>query len=105
MEHQVEDFADVGVGHFAGELDLPFEVRYAAGVAGDLREQSFQCDALVKLQIIGCIDLSHAAPVDKTEDAISLGHDLARFEDGRTAAVITKHPFIGNHGEVWRIIP
>ncbi|MEM9595057.1 MAG: hypothetical protein AAGD06_12360 [Acidobacteriota bacterium] len=73
---EVEDAADVGVGHQPGEGDLPLETVDGAGLLLQVGAHRLEGDPLPQLQILGLVDLPHAAAGQKAHDAIAAGEDV-----------------------------
>jgi len=61
VARQVEDTTDVGMGDFAGKLDLPLEAGDHAAVGGDGGQQGLEGHVLLQFQVFGLVDLAHAA--------------------------------------------
>ena len=55
----------------------------AAGVARERRGQELQRDRLPELQVVGAIDLAHAALAESRDDAVPLAEHGARGRSGR----------------------
>ena len=68
--------------HLVVELGEPLRV------LGNGRRQELQCDGLPEAQILGAVDLAHAAAADQAEDAVALGQQRARGDRlaGRSGA-------------------
>ena len=77
---QVEDAADVRVGDLAGELHLAQEALRRPLVAGDLGADRLERDALAERQVLGLVELAHAAAGDEAHDAEAGAQDVARAE-------------------------
>ena len=76
----VVDAADVAVRHLARDAHLVVELGEPLRILGDGRRQELQRDALSEAQILGAVDLAHAAAADQAEDAVALGEQRARGE-------------------------
>ncbi len=76
----VVDAADVAVRHLARDAHLVVELRQPLRILGDGRRQELQRDVLAEAQILGAVDLAHAAAADQAEDAVALGQQRARRE-------------------------
>ena len=82
----VVDAADVGVRDAAGVADLGVEAVDPGRLRGELRRQELQRDRLPELQVVGAVDLAHAAAADEADDAVALAEDRA----GREAAAVER---------------
>ena len=60
----------------------PFE---AIGVGLDVARQELQRDGLAELQVVGAIDLAHAASAQQPDHPVPIGQDLAGHEALRFA--------------------
>ena len=84
----VVDAADVGVRDAARVAHLGVEALDPGRLRGELRRQELQRDGLAELQVVGAVDLAHAAAADEADDAVALGEDrpgskAAAIERGR----------------------
>ena len=82
----VVDTADVGVRDAARVAHLGVEAIDEGRLRREFRRQELQRDGLAELQVVGAVDLTHAAVADETDDAITIGEDRA----GRKAAAIER---------------
>ena len=82
----VVDAADVRVRHLARHPHFGVELRQPRGIAIDVRRQELQRDRLTELQIVGAVDLAHAAAAEAADDAVAAAEEGA----GREAAVIDR---------------
>ena len=73
----VVDAADVAVRHLARDAHFVMELGEPLRVFGDGRRQELQRDVLPEPQILGAVDLAHAAAADQAEDAVALGQQRA----------------------------
>ncbi len=76
----VVDAADVRVRHLTCHADFGVELRQARRVAIDVGRQKLERDLLSELQIVGAVDLAHAAAADALDDAIAAAEERARLE-------------------------
>ena len=60
----------------------------AIGVGLDVARQELQRDGLAELQVVGAVDLAHAAFAEQADHAIAVGEDLA-WQKART---VTRDP-------------
>ena len=65
----VVDAADVRVRDLPGDADLGMEAFAPDGIIGQRLGQKLQRDRLAELQIVGPVDLAHAAATEQTDDA------------------------------------
>ena len=63
-----------------GEANLGVELREADRVGLERLGQELQGDGLAERQVVGAIDLAHAALTDARHDPIAPGEQGARFE-------------------------
>ncbi len=75
--------AHVRMRHLAREVHLALEHRDRALVLGDAREDRLERYAFVQLEILGFVELAHAALRDIADDAEAQGDDVAGLEHGR----------------------
>ena len=73
----VVDAADVAVRHLARDAHLVVELRERCGSLGDGRRQELQRDRLAEREVVGAVDLAHAAAADQADDAVALGQQRA----------------------------
>ena len=83
----VVDPAHVRVRHLPGQPDLAQEALEPARVARQIVGQEFERHLLPELQVVGPVDLAHAAPPEQTDDAVAAGEDDAGGEAGRVAGI------------------
>ena len=88
----VVDAADVRMRDLARQLDLGEEPRAAQLVVAELRGQELQGDRLAQLQVVGPVDLAHAAAAQPGHDAIAPRQLRARQEAGRAGSVRLSRP-------------
>ncbi len=81
VEADVEDAADVGVGDPARQVDLTLEALDRAGLAGVLRVDGLESQPLAQLEVLGLVDLAHAAAGDEADDPVAPADELARREN------------------------
>ena len=82
----VVDAADVRMRHLPRHPHFGVELREPRGIAIDRLGQEFQRDRLAELQVVGAIDLTHAALCRAADDAVAPAEEGA----GREAAVIDR---------------
>ena len=82
----VVDAADVGMGDLARQADFGVELGEARGVAVERFGEELERDRLAELQVVGAIDLAHAAAAEPADDAVTAVEDRA----GRKAAVVDR---------------
>ena len=82
----VVDAADVRVRDLPRHADFGVELREPAGVAVDVGRQELQRDRLAELQVVGAVDLAHAAAAQAADDAVAAAEEGA----GRKAAVVDR---------------
>ena len=68
------------MGDVPRDADFGMKSREGAGVLRKRLRQEFDGDDLAELQIFGAIDLAHSSAPGECYDAITLGHDLPRYE-------------------------
>jgi hypothetical protein len=68
VAEQVEDAAHIRVGDLAGQLDLAPEAVEGAFEVGDLGANRLQGYAVAQLEILGLVDVPHAAVADEADD-------------------------------------
>ena len=78
----VVDAADVGVRDLARDAHLGVEALEAVLLRSESPRQELQRDRLAELQVVGAIDLAHAAAPEQADDPVALGEHRA----GREAA-------------------
>ena len=76
----VVDAADVGVRDAACQPDLRQQSLESPGIATEWLRQELQSHRLPELEILGAVDLAHAALSDALDDAIPACEDPARDE-------------------------
>jgi hypothetical protein len=67
----VVDAADVGMRHAQREAHLGQEALEPIGIALDVTRQELQRDRLTQLEIVGAIDLAHAAAAEEADHAVA----------------------------------
>ena len=77
---------DVGVADLSCDADLGAEPRQPIGVGGHKVGQELQRDGLAKGEILGAIDLAHAAASEQAEDLVPAGQHDARTKSTAPAA-------------------
>ena len=81
----VVDAADVGMRHLPGHADFGVQLRQPGRIAVDVGRQELQRDRLAELEIVGAIDLAHAAAAERVRrcDSGRRGACRARSVRGR----------------------
>ena len=79
----VVDAADVGVRHLPRRPHFVVELREPHGIARRGLGQELQRDLLAEPQVVGAIDLAHAAAAEQPEDAVAAVEHRAGRETGR----------------------
>jgi hypothetical protein len=74
---EIVDAADVGMGDLTRDANFVVKSSNRAWIPAHRRRQEFQGDRLSELQVVGAIDLAHAAAAEETDDAIALGENRA----------------------------
>ena len=69
--------ADVRVRDLGGHAHLGVDLHQPGGVAVDVRGQELQRDGLPQLQVVGAIDLAHAAAAASFDDAVAAAEEGA----------------------------
>ncbi len=82
----VVDAADVGMRDLARHPDFGVELRQARRILVDVRREELQRDRLTELQVVGAVDLAHAAATEAFDDPVASAEEGARLE----AAVIDR---------------
>jgi hypothetical protein len=77
----VVDATDVGVRELPRDADLGEEALPADRIVGELTRQELERDRLSQLQVVGPIDLAHAATAEQTDDAIPFSQNRTRREE------------------------
>ena len=80
MHADFVDAADVGMGDFAGKVDLVFEPLDERGVPGEVGAQRLERHLLLDDQVVGLVHLAHAAAPDQPRNEVSPAHDVAGGE-------------------------
>ena len=73
----LEDAADVGMGHPAGDRDLLMKALQERLIACEIATQCLERDLFIEEQVVGLVHLAHAAAADEPGDAIALSDDVA----------------------------
>jgi hypothetical protein len=83
----VVDAANVRVGDRTRGADFGEETLEQLPVRREAIRQEFQGDGLAELQVVGAVDLSHAAATEKADDPIAVGQNGSRREAARVDRV------------------
>ncbi len=94
--------ADVRMRHGPRGPHLVVELREPHRVAQEIRRQEFQRDLLPEAQVVGAIDLSHAAAPEQAQHAISVVEHHARAEASVIDRSRTGQPAARRRGRPWR---
>jgi len=68
----VENAADVGVGDLASNANFAVKAGERGSVLHQLLRQELQGHVLIELEVLGAIDLTHAAAPDQRNDTIAI---------------------------------
>ncbi len=52
----------------------------SGGISFEIGRQELQRDGLAEPEVVGAVDLAHAAAPDQRDDAVAVGQDVARCE-------------------------
>ena len=74
----VVDAADVGMRDLARDAHLGVEALEAVLLRSESPRQELQRDRLAELQVVGAVDLAHAAAAEQADDPVALGEDRSR---------------------------
>src|SRR5262249_4748901 len=77
---EVEDAAHVRVADLARELDLALEALEGAGPLGQIGPDRLQRHADAELEVLGGVDLAHAALGEEAEHAVAAGDQIVGVE-------------------------
>jgi hypothetical protein len=75
---EIVETADVLVRHLARDAQLGVELREPIGIGADACGQKLQRDRLIERQVVGAIDLAHAAAPKKRDEPVPARDDRAR---------------------------
>ena len=76
----VVDAADIRVRHLARHAHFGVELRQPRGIAIDVGRQELERDCLTELQVVGAVDLAHAAATEPSDDAVAAAEQGAGIE-------------------------
>ena len=76
----VEHAADIGVRHLTRRSDLGEETVERRRVSLDFARQELQRDRRPNLEVVGAVDLSHAAATEQADHSVSPTNDFAGRE-------------------------
>lgn len=65
--------AHVWMGHLACESNFLMESGQTVGPLSELNRQELECDGLAELQVVGAVNLAHAAAPQQAHNAITAG--------------------------------
>jgi hypothetical protein len=80
---EVEDAADVGMGDLARQLDLAEEPMVGPFVGGNLRTDRLERDTFAERQILGLVQLTHAAADDESHNAEAVAENNRSYVGSR----------------------
>ena len=69
---------DVSMRDLARDAHFAMKASQRGAVAQQVIGQKFKCDRLAEFQIVGAIDLAHAAFAEQPDDAIAVAENCAR---------------------------
>ena len=72
LVEEAVDLADVGMSDLARDADFLAEAFKAAGVIADGGGEELEGDGLAEFEIIGAVDLAHAALAEHGDDAVAI---------------------------------
>jgi len=81
---EIVEAADVLVRHLARDAQLVVELREPRRIGGGALGQELQRDRLIEREVVGAVDLAHAAAPQQADDAEAAGEHHAR---GKSAAL------------------
>jgi hypothetical protein len=103
--------AHVAMGDRAGDAHFVVELREARGILNEMLRKQLERDRLTELQVVGAIDLAHAAAAERCDDAKAAGEDRSRCEAtpvgaGRRIAAVARPRIARQHfaGEPRQVI-
>ena len=88
----VVDAADVDVGYLPGDADLGEKPGHPLCVAGHLLGKELQRHRLAQREIVGPVDLTHAALSQQADDPVSPGEHRARGEPASSDGIRRREP-------------
>jgi len=94
---QIEDPADVVVGHFLSQPDFLPEALQSLLVGSDLGADGFQGNEAAQHLVLSLVDLAHAALAQKAYDPETAGNFLTGGKDGGRYAVGGRSPLDRGH--------
>ncbi len=77
---EIVDAADVGVSHLTGEADFVAETLDGGFVVRQGFGKELEGDGLIEREIVGAIDLAHAAAAEHGDDAVAARQHISRRE-------------------------
>ena len=95
--------AHVRMGDLPREPNFLVEARQPVGAMGDLLRQELESDGLAELQVVGAIDLAHAAAAQQADDAVAAGEHRAGNELRAVERVRRRQPIGRGHGQRRRV--
>ncbi len=69
---------DVGVRDLPRHANLVAQACQRRRIVGEMGGQELQRDRLAELQVVGAVDLAHAAPAEQPDDAVALAESRSR---------------------------
>ena len=94
----VVDAADVGVRDLPRHADFGVELGQARRILVDVGWQELERDRLAELQVVGAIDLAHAAAAEALDDAVASAEERARREAAVIDGARRREPAGGRRG-------
>ena len=90
---QIENPANVRVRYFSSKVNFTLETFHCLGGAGNLGTYGLQCHALPQLEILGFINVAHAAPGDEPHNSEAAGQKtpLGKTRRGGNAGCAANH--------------
>jgi hypothetical protein len=79
---EIEDAADIRVRDSAGQLDFAAEALICSLIHRDFGSNGLQRDAIAERQILGFVELPHAAAGNEAHDAEPVAEQITRPERG-----------------------
>jgi hypothetical protein len=84
---EVVEAAHVLVRHLASDAQLVVKLRQVFGVGGDAFREELQRDRLLERQVVGAVDLAHAAPAQQGNQSIAPRDDRSGIETSRRPSI------------------
>jgi hypothetical protein len=94
----IVDAIDVGVGHPSSQADLAVKSRQPFFIGGTTPSEKLERHRLLQPQVVGPIDLPHAAPAQQAEDSVATGDNRPRRKSLRIALLVWRS--LGTTGRI-----